>query len=200
MSRCKIETLILIRKFTFNLTSCTLFEHIIRECSIKAHGMNVSKICLTKAHYYSVNNHVLQQVDSSPYLGVTITHDLKWTTHIKNITRKTSCTLGFLRRNLRFCPSSCRKTAYISLVYSTLEYSAVVWDPSQLTDIDKLENIQKRAARFITQNDGDRTPECVTNMLSDLGLQPPQEKCSTATYLLRYDTLPYSKWGRTRAL
>ena len=56
------------------------------------------------SHYYSLNNHILQQVDCSPYLGVTLTHDLTWTTHINNITRKASSTLGFLRKNLRFCP------------------------------------------------------------------------------------------------
>ena len=117
------------------------------------------------SHYYSLNNHILQRVDCSPYLGVTLTHDLRWTTCI-NITRKTSSTLCFLR-----CTPSCRKTAYISLVHSTLEYSAVVWDPYQQNDIDKLGNSQRCAACFINQNYKDRTPGCVTNMLRDLGLQ-----------------------------
>ena len=93
------------------------------------------------SHYYSPNNHIVRQVDCSPYLGVTITHDLKWTTHINNIIRKASSTLGFLRRNLSLCPSSCRKTAHISLLCSALEYSAAVWDPYQQTSIDKLENV-----------------------------------------------------------
>ena len=75
------------------------------------------------SHYHFLNNHILQQVDCSPYPGVTLTHDLRWTTRI-NITRKASSTLGILRRNLPFCPPSCRKTAYISLVHSVLEYSA----------------------------------------------------------------------------
>ena len=96
------------------------------------------------SHYYSLNNHILQQVDCSPCLGVTLTHDLRWTTHINNITKKASSALGFLRRNLRLCPPSCRKTAYISFVRYALEYSAVVWDPYQQNDIDKLENIQRR--------------------------------------------------------
>ena len=122
------------------------------------------------SHYHFLNNHILQQVDCSPYPGVTLTHDLRWTTRI-NITRKASSTLGILRRNLRFCPPSSRKTAYISLVHSVLEYSAVVWDPYQQNDIDKLENIQRCAARFINQNYKDRSPGHVTNMLRELGLQ-----------------------------
>ena len=68
----------------------------------------------TSPHTTTLNNHILQQVDCSPYLGFTLTHDLRWTTPI-NITRKTSSTLGFLGRNLQFCPPSCRKTAYSPL-------------------------------------------------------------------------------------
>ena len=81
-----------------------------------------------------------------------------------------------LAQNLRFCPPSCRKRAYISLVRSVLEYSAAVWDPYQQNDTDKLENIQRCAARFINQNYKDSTPGCVTNMLRDLGLQPLQNR------------------------
>ena len=59
-------------------------------------------------------------------------------------------------------------TAYISLVRSALEYCAIVWDPYQQNDIDKVENIQRCAARFINQNYKDRITGCVTNMLRDL--------------------------------
>ena len=60
-------------------------------------------------------------------------------------------------------------SAYISLVRSALEYCAVVWDPYQQNDIDKIENIQRCAARFFNPNYKDRTTGCVTNMLRDLG-------------------------------
>jgi hypothetical protein len=38
---------------------------------------------------------------------------------------------------------------YLAMVKSTLEYGCLIWDPYANKDIDKLENIQKRAARFI---------------------------------------------------
>ncbi len=52
----------------------------------------------------------------------------------------------------------------------TIEYGAIVWDPHTKSDIDRLERVQRRAARFITNDYRSRTPGCVTNMLHDLKL------------------------------
>ena len=128
------------------------------------------------SYFYKLNNHILQSVPKNPYLGLMISNDLKWTTHISNICSKASSTLGFLRRNLRHCSTSCRKNAYISLVRSTLEYGAVIWDPYTKADIDKLERIQRRAARFISHDYKSRNPGSITRMLADLDLDTLQER------------------------
>ncbi len=60
-----------------------------------------------------------------------------------------------------------KETAYVALIRSVLEYSAAVWDPYLKKDTDKLEKLQRKAARFTTSN-YDRTSS-VTKMLSDLG-------------------------------
>ncbi|XP_071161129.1 uncharacterized protein [Mytilus edulis] len=119
---------------------------------------------------YSLDRHVLQQVQHNPYLGLQISEDLKWTTHISNVAKKANSTLGFLRRNLRFCPKDCKKTAYISLVRSTMEYGAIIWDPYTQHDINQLERIQRRAARFITGDYRSREEGSVTKMLAELEL------------------------------
>ena len=82
------------------------------------------------------------------YLGVTITKDLKWNTHISNVCTKANRTLGFLRRNLFSCPQDVREAAYKGLVRPILEYGSSVWDPHYEGLIDDLEKVQKRAARF----------------------------------------------------
>ena len=38
------------------------------------------------------------------------------------------------------------------IVRQPLEYASTIWDPHHLTDIKKLENIQRRAARFVKGN------------------------------------------------
>ena len=76
---------------------------------------------------------------------------MKWNSHISKVSKKANFTLGFLKRNLKHCPQDFRRTAYLSLVSSTLEYSSIVWDPYLQKDIDKLEKVQRhcQAARFI---------------------------------------------------
>ena len=57
-----------------------------------------------------------------------------------------------------------------------MEYCSVVWDPHFQCDINNLEKVQKRGARFVTQNYRDRTPGCATKMLRDLKLPTLQER------------------------
>ena len=46
---------------------------------------------------YTLEGTVLENVDRIKYLGVTITNDLRWNTHVGNICTKANRTLGFLR-------------------------------------------------------------------------------------------------------
>ena len=55
----------------------------------------------------------------------------------------------FLRRNLKGCPEKLKQTAYISLIRSFIEYGATVWDPYQKYNSNKVERVQRRAARYV---------------------------------------------------
>jgi len=106
-----------------------------------------------KSQYrYSLNNQVLKTVETNSYLGVLLSEDLTFTAHIDNITAKASRSLGFLSRNLKACPQKFRELAYISMVRSTLEYASPIWDPHLKQESEKLERVQRRAARFVTQD------------------------------------------------
>ena len=102
-------------------------------------------------HFYSLNNHILKQVEEKPYLGLTFTENLKWSSHITKITKKANSTIGFLRRNLKSCPQDCRKSAYLSLVRSVLDYGSIIWDPYLSREIEKLERVQRQAARLLLE-------------------------------------------------
>ena len=85
---------------------------------------------------------MLETVSEAKYLGVTLTHELSWSTHVNLVATKANRTLGFLRHNLRKCPVILKETAYISMVRSALEYASPIWDPYLHRDCDQLERVQ----------------------------------------------------------
>jgi hypothetical protein len=73
---------------------------------------------------YNLHDHTLEHVPSAKYLGVTITSDLKWESHVTNISQKANKTIGFLKRNLNISNGKIKEKAYISLVRPTVSMLA----------------------------------------------------------------------------
>ena len=134
----------------FNATKCNI--------------MRISRSRNPLTLMYSLCNHVLSEVDTAKYLGINLSSAVSWSPHVSSVVSKANSTLGFLRRNLRKCPSKLKETANLSLVGSTLEYAATNWDPYCVQDIDSLEQVQRHAARFTTG--GYHTTGSITAMLS----------------------------------
>ena len=120
---------------------------------VKCNIMQITRKRIKKINAsYNLEGTILDNVENIKYLGVTITTDLKWNTHVSNICTKANRTLGFLRRNLSACPQDVKESAYKGLVRPVLEYGSSVWDPSSILLQEELEKVQKRAARFVTGN------------------------------------------------
>ena len=101
---------------------------------------------------YDLCKHILKEVATNPYLGVLLSNDGSFTTHIDSTCAKASRTLRFLSRNLKACPEKLKTLAFNSMCRSTLDYAAPIWDPYQTTDMKKYDKIQCRGARFVTRN------------------------------------------------
>ena len=128
-----------------------------RKWGMRFQPVKCNMMQLTKKHNkiqasYTLEGTVLENVESIKYPGVTITSDLKWNSHIRNVCSKANRTLGFLRRNLFSCPQDVKEAAYKSMVRPILENGSTVWDPHCNGLNDELENVQRRAARFVTRN------------------------------------------------
>ena len=67
--------------------------------------------------------------------------------YINSITKKASSTLGFLERNLKYCPPKVKERSYFSLVRPKLEYASPIWNPSKQTQVKQIEQVQRNAAQ-----------------------------------------------------
>ena len=59
------------------------------------------------------------------------------------------------------------------MVRPTLEYASTCWDPHSKDLIEDIEQVQKRAARFVYRS---KEPGCVTNMLDALNWEPLSQR------------------------
>ena len=120
---------------------------------VKCNMMQLTRKRIKTIHAsYTLEGTDLENVESIKYLGVTITSDLRWNTHVSNIRTKANRTLGFLRRNLYSCPQEVKEAAYKGLVRPVLDYGSSLRDPQGVVLQEELESVQKRAARFVTGN------------------------------------------------
>ena len=104
------------------------------------------------------------------------------------VASKANRTLGFVRRKLSKCPQDIKDQAYKSLERPHLEYASAVWDPYRQCHIDKIEMVQRKAARFVT-NTYSREPGTVTNILQSLGWPTLETRRKGARLILLYKIL-----------
>ena len=95
-----------------------------QKCTVLHISTNQKNIKTTS---YILHGHTLEAVESWNYLGVIITSDLSWKTHVKATAAKAFKTLGLLRRNLREW-KAVRETTYTGIMRPILEYASSSWD------------------------------------------------------------------------
>ena len=103
------------------------------KCFTMRTGRSKSKINAS----YNLHDQPLQSTNSVKYLGLTLTPDLKFNSHINNVTAKSNSVLGLLRRNLKISSQAVKTQAYQSLVRPHLEYASTVWSPHTSDNIKK---------------------------------------------------------------
>ena len=123
------------------------------------------------ASHYHIQHHTIKEVSHAKYLGVIIDQHLTWNEHVSHITAKANKVKGFLQRNLKTgCPTTVKTICYKSLIRSILDYASIIWSPHTQKNILAVESVQRRSARFVTNNYSSYTS--VTNLLTNLGWKP----------------------------
>ena len=167
-------------------------EHLAAWAHLWQMDFNVSKCYLltislkkeTSSFDYQISGQPITRTTSHPYLGVVIDSKLSWTPHVREITAKASRVMGLLRRTLHPCKPHVKEIAYKTLVRPKVEYGATAWNPHTTIQVDKIEKIQRSAARFVA-NDHRRTSS-VTAMLNRLKWQSLESRRLQQQLLMLY--------------
>jgi len=128
--------------------------------------LTCSRLASTSISDYIIGDHYLHRVNQHHYLGILFDSKMSFSPHISSIICKAMKTLNFIKRNLYKCSPETKCVAYTSLVRPLLEYGAAVWDPYLQKDIQNIEMVQRRAARWVKADY--RYNSSVSSMLSDL--------------------------------
>ena len=120
----------------------------VSKCKFVIYGSS-SKVAKFDNVSITVNDSILDRIDSFKYLGVTIQQNLTWSEHIDNISKKFNQHLGLIRRIKFLLPKQARLTLYNSLVLPLLDYSDIVWGDKNSILMNNLQVLQHNAARLI---------------------------------------------------
>ena len=98
-----------------------------------------------------IDNNEIDRVNCAKSLGVTIDKNLNWAVHINNVVKKVSSAIGALKRVRPFITFDTAVMVYKSLILPHFDYCSVVWGGISQYLSDKLQKMQNRAARVVTQ-------------------------------------------------
>ena len=99
-----------------------------------------------------MGNEKIDRVKSSKCVGVYIDETLSWNHHTDYLSKKISRAIGGLKQVRRFVPTHTLITIYKALIQLLFDYCDVVWSGLNEGLANRLQKLQNRAARIITQS------------------------------------------------
>ena len=101
----------------------------------------------------AISGNKIERVRSYKCLGLKLDESLTWEHHVSTIISKVSKVIGVLRRLKPLLPQSTLTMIYNSLAQPYFDYCSIVWDSLGKGLGQKLQRLQNRAARIITESD-----------------------------------------------
>ena len=109
------------------------------------HGKKIPELV-----HLTIDQSKIQSTKTVSYLGVTLDHELKWDSHLRNVEAKLIGTQFLLNVSKRYLTTEAMKTLYYSNFYSHLTYGNISWGPMLNAKHKKsLFKYQKQTIRII---------------------------------------------------
>ena len=104
---------------------------------------------ITKNLNFRISGQKIRPTSQVKYLGVTLQNDLHLATHLENLRKKLSHTIGLLSKIRHYVPKHFLQTLYYSLFNSHLIYACEIWGQNQTNHLfKKLLLLHKKAIRI----------------------------------------------------
>jgi hypothetical protein len=130
-----------------------------------------------------MTNEQITTVKSHKHLGVVLSDDCGWHSHIDYIKEKAWKRINIMR-NLKFTlDRKSLEIIYISFIRPILEYADVIWGNCLKGDKDELEKIQSEAARIVT---GASKLISLRNLYREIGWEPLETRRNNHKLVLFY--------------
>ena len=114
---------------------------------------------------FVIDDSTIELVDSIKYLGVQVDKYLVWDEQIKSVQTKVSRSLGFLKYAKKFLPKTVLCKLYRGIVEPHCRYCCSVRVNCAESQPNKLQKLQNRAARIITNSSCDAPAEALNKEL-----------------------------------
>ena len=119
-----------------------------------------------------INRMELEVVSKIKYLQVLLDNSLDWKDQVRAVSLKVSRGLGILKHAKNCLPFSALTSLYTSIVEPHFRYCCSVWGCAGTTEITRLQKLQNRAARIVTNSSFD-TPS--NQLIEKLGWKTSNE-------------------------
>ena len=133
-----IQLYMLVNKLHINMSKCC-FINFKPKCNDTNH----------ENYSLKINDIIIKQVSETKFLGVTIDENLNWNSHIKQLSKKLSCSAGILNSIKDNIPEELHKDIYYTLFESHLSYGISVWGGISNNKIEPLFKLQKKCIRIL---------------------------------------------------
>ena len=109
--------------------------------------LKVKKKSITDSSSFHINGHVVEELSSLKDLGILVTSDLSWSSHINRIYTNAAVTSYQIFKTVKTRNIWTWTNIFNTYILPKIEFNTPVWSPHLKGDIDKLENIQRRFTR-----------------------------------------------------
>ena len=116
-----------INKINYWLLCNNLKLNLKKTCYIIFGPKISTNLCKT---FLTIDNIIIDRVDSTKYLGIIISSNLSWFEHITYITKKISKNIGIISKLKHKFTSNIIKTLYYSLIFPYITYCVSIWGNS----------------------------------------------------------------------